>query len=226
MSVSVRTSRDRVDVGVTLPRCRYIDRCMYNITNRVSHFQIKFSHSFAPHQPVGQLLAFVTNLPSATVQAMEASSSPPALAPVAATRYARPADLFVPSKLTSWVWQHFLQSRSHPDHAWCNVPGCPPSAQKVSRKKGNTSNMIEHLLKRHIIREPSRSSSSVSPASIREYLSSATTAAPCSASFRSSLDTHIAQFFISSCLPFNLADNPSFIASYHIATGGSYLPPS
>ena len=157
---------------------------------------------------------------------MEASSSPPALAPVAATRYARPADLFVPSKLTSWVWQHFLQSRSHPDHAWCNVPGCPPSAQKVSRKKGNTSNMIEHLLKHHRIREPSLSSSSVSPASIREYLSSTMTAAPCSASFRTSLDTHIAQFFISSCLPFNLADNPSFIASYHFATAGSYLPPA
>ena len=157
---------------------------------------------------------------------MEASSPPLALAPVAAMRYARPADLFVPSKLTSWVWQHFLQSRSHPDHAWCNVPGCSPSAQKVSRKKGNTSNMIEHLMKRHNIREPSLSSSSISPASIREYLSPATTAAPCSASFRSSLDTHIAQFFISSCLPFNLADNPSFIASYHFATGGSYLPPA
>ena len=27
MSMEVRTSRDRVDVGVTLPRCRYIDRC-------------------------------------------------------------------------------------------------------------------------------------------------------------------------------------------------------
>ena len=153
------------------------------------------------------------------------SSAPPATSITATS--GRPADVHAPSKLGSWVWQHFLKSKSHPDWAWCNFPNCPPRKQKVSRKNGNTTNMIDHMKTHHNVHDPAQGASAAAAVSIRAFLTQISKdVVPCLAYFRAALNTHIAQIFITSCLPFNIADNADFIASYHFATGGSYLAPA
>ena len=72
-----------------------------------------------------------------------------------------PSDLYTPLKTTSYVWQHFRNSQTNKDYAWCSLPGCARSRRRVSRK-GGTSGLSDHLRIAHSESSPSSSSSSTS----------------------------------------------------------------
>ena len=201
-----------------------------------AHTKMNFSTSGKPAAPPHRrdsshsryTLALSSHIPSSTagILAMATTESQSSESPAAVSRGGRPDDLFAPSKLTSWVWQHFLKSKSDSEHAWCNVSGCPPSLQKVKRKGSNTTNLSDHLRNRHSIRASSAAASG-STRSIRDSLLAASKdVAPCSASFKAALDEHITHFFISNCLAFNVADSASYVSTFHFATGRTYFPPA
>ena len=165
------------------------------------------------------------------------SPATPAAVPAAASStavkrkldHAIPDDLYTPTKLTSWMWQYFKLSRSVPHYVWCSVSDCPPSKRRVARKRSNTTNAIDHLRKRHGILEPPSPSTSIAVVSIRDQLIAQSTAkqvVPCTASFRTEIDACVVQFFVANCLPFNVADSPSFIKLINQATSRSYMPPA
>ena len=132
-----------------------------------------------------------------------------------------PDDLYVP-KLQSWVWKHAQLSHADPEYVWCCVPGCKQSARKISRKDRTTSNIRHHLKSAHGIQE------GTPPAASHNTLEKYSQPSPrprCSAVFAATLNNLITQFFVSNCLPFNVATTDSYRSLFKFATGESYDPP-
>ena len=128
-------------------------------------------------------------------------------------------DLYEPVKLQSWVWKHAQLSPSYPNYVWSCVPGRKPSTRRVSRKDGTTTNFRHHPKHAHGIKEGTYTST---PNTIEKYTQARTA---CSPIFAASMDSLITQFFITNCLPFNVASSPSYTSLFQSATGGSYDPP-
>lgn len=128
-----------------------------------------------------------------------------------------PNDLYVPD-LDSWVWQYFKLSLSQPETAFCCISGC--TAKKVNRARGNTTNLIMHLKRRHQKTEPRVQKKTT----IRDLLEKSQVE-KFSESKKKELDTKLISMFIDNYLSFSTTDSESFIKFISFLSEGKYIPP-